>query len=78
MSSTVESRAFLRAVTVLGGTEQLSDYLKVPRATVMQWASGEEKPTTKAFRDVVDLLTEADPVAYARKRRVRSRSSQGS
>jgi hypothetical protein len=78
MSSTVQSRAFLRAVTVLGGTQQLSDYLKVSRATVMRWASGEEKPTAKAFIDVVDLLTESDPIAFARKRRIRSRSSQGS
>jgi hypothetical protein len=45
---------------------------------VMRWVSGEEKPTTKAFLDVVDLLTEADPIAFARKRSVSKGGSKRS
>ena len=58
-------RAFAKAVALLGGVQELSDYLKVPRANLMGWITGEEKPTTKAFLDVVDLLSEENPAAFA-------------
>lgn len=65
MSRTAYTSAFAKAVTVLGGVQQLSDYLRVPKADLMRWIKGEDKPTTKAFLDVVDLLSAENPVAFA-------------
>ena len=69
MTRSAYSRALARAATVLGGVQELSDYLKVPKADLMRWIKGEEKPTTKAFLDVVDLLSEENPVAFAASKR---------
>ena len=68
MSASAYTKAFGKAVTVLGGVQQLSDYLRVPKADLMRWIKGEAKPTTKAFLDVVDLLSEENPAALAKKK----------
>jgi hypothetical protein len=65
MSRTAYSRALAKAVSLLGSVQELSDYLKVPKPDLMRWIMGEEKPTTKAFLDVVDLLSEANPATFA-------------
>lgn len=57
---TVHARAFAKAAYTLGGVKQLSDHLKVSRAVLMRRILGNEKPTTKAYLDVKDLLSEQD------------------
>jgi hypothetical protein len=64
---TTYAKAFARAADVLGGVASLSDYLKVPEYQLMRWIKG-EPPSQRAFMDVVDLLSEANPRALPSKR----------
>jgi len=63
------ARAFARAAEILGGAQALSDYLKVPRYEVMQWIRGAARPSERAFLEVVELLADADPQAFAAEKR---------
>jgi hypothetical protein len=62
---TTYAKAFARAADVLGGVAALSDYLQVPQYELMRWIRGESTPSQRAFMDVVDLLSEANPRAFA-------------
>jgi hypothetical protein len=56
--------------------QQLSDYLKVPKADLMRWIKGEGKPTTKAFLDVVDLLTQESAIPHVSSKKNRDQTNQ--
>ena len=65
-------KAFVRAAEVLGGVAALSDYLKVPQYELMRWIMGDAAPSTDAFLNVVELLSESDPKAFAAGKGMRS------
>lgn len=56
MAASVYSRALQKAVELLGGREQLSRVLQVPKSTIDQWMAGEGKPPREIFLRVVDLI----------------------
>ena len=56
----LHAHALRRAVEILGGVPELSRYIQVPRATVMRWITGQEKPTSQSSFEVVDLLLDHD------------------
>ena len=61
---TVHSRAVLRAAELLGGREKLARILRVPKAEIDKWISGEAKPPREVFLRVVDLiLDETSPAS---------------
>ncbi|HJY77948.1 MAG TPA: hypothetical protein VKE95_15030 [Burkholderiales bacterium] len=60
MAVSLYAQELARAAEILGGIAALSDYLRVPQVTVLRWIKGEERPTNKAFWDVVDLLIDHD------------------
>jgi hypothetical protein len=53
---TVHSRAVLRAAELLGGRDKLARVLRVPKADIDKWISGEAKPPREVFLRVVDLI----------------------
>ena len=53
---TVHTRVMHRACQILGGVEQLADYLHVSRTMVHRWLEGEDAPPTSVFLKVVDLI----------------------
>jgi hypothetical protein len=53
---TVYSRAVLRAAELLGGRDKLARALRVAKAEIDKWISGEAKPPREVFLRVVDLI----------------------
>ena len=61
---TVHSRAVLRAAELLGGRDKLARVLRMPKADIDKWISGEAKPPREVFLRVVDLiLDETSPAS---------------
>lgn len=56
MPASVYSRALQKAAELLGGRDQLSRALQVPKAAIDQWIAGEGKPPREVFLRVVDLI----------------------
>ena len=53
---TVHTRVLHRACQLLGGVEQLADYLHLSTALVYRWLEGEDTPPPSIFLKVVDLI----------------------
>ena len=53
---TVHMRVLHRACQILGGVEQLADYLRLSKAMVHRWLEGEDVPPPSIFLKVVDLI----------------------
>jgi hypothetical protein len=53
---TVYTRALHRACQILGGVEQLAEYLKVSRTMLHRWLDGEDIPPASVFLKAVDLV----------------------
>jgi hypothetical protein len=54
----VKVSTLLRAAEILGGIEQLSAYLSVPRSELLAWLGGYREPTTASFLLAVDVVLE--------------------
>ena len=63
MTHTLHSRALQRAAELLGGTEQLRAYLRVPMRQLQAWMQGKSRPPDAVFLRVVDVLAKEDPIA---------------
>lgn len=50
--------AIAHAANLVGGVQELSDRLRIPRADLMRWISGEGKPTIGVFLRIIDLMIE--------------------
>jgi DNA-binding transcriptional regulator YiaG len=53
---TVHTRVLHRACQVLGGVEQLAEYLHVSLTMVHRWLEGEDVPPSSVFLKAVDLI----------------------
>ena len=56
VAASVYSRALQTAAQLLGGRENLSRVLQVPRAEIDKWISDEAKPPREVFLRIVDLI----------------------
>jgi hypothetical protein len=54
----VRARVLRRASEILGGTPQLSRYLRVSALSLTVWTSGAEPPPTDVFLKAVDVIVE--------------------
>ncbi|HEY2337227.1 MAG TPA: GAF domain-containing protein [Burkholderiales bacterium] len=61
MYESVHTKALQRAAEILGGKDQLREYLRVPASHLTLWLSGAEKPPLDVFLRVVDLLSDGLP-----------------
>ena len=68
------AKALARAAELLGGVAALSDFLKVPQYELLRWIRGEEPPSAGAFLEVVELLSDKNPKAFAASRQQRPKS----
>ena len=53
---TVHTRVLHRACQILGGVDQLAEYLKVSRTMLHKWLEGEDEPPSSVFLKTVDLI----------------------
>ena len=53
---TVHTRVLHRACQILGGVEQLSEYLRVSTTMLYRWLEGEDVPPSSVFLRAVDLI----------------------
>ena len=60
MANAMHMQALRRASEILGGSPQLSGYLKVSAVALGIWMSGQAVPPTEIFLKVVDLIVEHD------------------
>jgi hypothetical protein len=60
MANGMHMQALRRASDILGGSPQLSGYLKVSAVALGIWMSGQGVPPTEVFLKVVDLIVERD------------------
>lgn len=54
--SSMYARAIRRAAEIMRGYEQLAAHLDVKLEELMQWAQGFEKPPTRVFLMVADVI----------------------
>jgi hypothetical protein len=66
MYLTVHAKALNRAAEILGGTDRLREYLRVPASHLALWLAGSEKPPLDVFLRAVDLISEGPPPEVAR------------
>lgn len=57
-SATLKANTLIRAAEILGGLDQLSAYLTVPRANLLAWMAGAGEPPLPPFLLAVDVVLE--------------------
>jgi hypothetical protein len=57
-SATLKANTLIRAAEILGGLDELSSYLTVPRANLLAWIAGVGEPPLPPFLLAVDLVLE--------------------
>ena len=60
--SGLHARLLERAVEILGGDDEVAEYLGVSRGHVRIWMRGVYSPPADVFLKLVDLLSEMPPV----------------
>ena len=53
---TVHTRVLHRACQILGGIDQLAEYLGVSKTMLHRWLEGEDEPPSHVFLNAVDLI----------------------
>lgn len=56
MSSSVHSRAVLKAVQLLGGRQALADRLDIGIPDIDAWIAGERRPAMAVLLQIVELI----------------------
>ena len=56
MTSSVYSRALIKAAELLGGRDELARELHVPAAEIEKWVAGDAKPPREIFLRIVDII----------------------
>lgn len=57
-SATLKTNTLLRAAEILGGLDELSAYLGVPRPQLLMWLAGAGEPPLPPFLLAVDVVLE--------------------
>lgn len=60
MADTVFTRALVQAVALQGNTQDLASLLRVPQETLRRWMAGRAMMPVKAFRQLMELLKDAE------------------
>lgn len=58
--ATVYARSLQRAAQIMGGIDGLSRTLRVPRADLVRWMTGEVRPPQSIFLATVDIVLTVD------------------
>ena len=56
VTSSVYSRALMKAAELIGGRAELARVLQIPVAEVERWIAGDSKPPREIFLRVVDII----------------------